>query len=185
MQKLSDYETELWTGEIEYHTFKASNWYQVGGFKHPLIQILCERIQRDPLIAQVSYDYKIYIIGGILEDWITGDIDFAVIGKYRALAIKIILERIVELGFRYHIYADVHYQEKLWRVDEWSKGEIEGETIQCYSLSNYFVKNGVRLNCNHYKEVDGLFTYPLNYPFKKHIVKRDEGYIYNAPIRIL
>ena len=77
---VNHYKTELFDGLLEYHTYSAKNWFGIGGVSHPLFKTLISRINSE--VEDVKY-FDLYVVGGILEDWVSWDIDFAVIGKYQ------------------------------------------------------------------------------------------------------
>jgi hypothetical protein len=61
-------------------------------------------------IAQlVGPEYKAWVCGGILEDRDTQDLDIILTGPNRPERINYLLEEIVEIGFKNHIWIDVKY----------------------------------------------------------------------------
>ena len=61
--------------------------------------------------------FDVYILGGILEDWITWDLDVVVTGELKPNYLKRILRDIAAIGFNNKFYIDAVFKEKLWRID--------------------------------------------------------------------
>ena len=59
---------------------------------------------------------SVFVLGGLLEDWVTWDGDIFLIGPYQPKNIKRILDTIIPIGFEEHFYLDASpiYQDKLW-----------------------------------------------------------------------
>ena len=176
---ISDYTTELSASTIEYHTFKGTNWYAIGGIKHPLFQTLVSRIKTE---VDFLDDFDLYVVGGTLENWVSWDIDLLLIGEYNPSKIKSVMYQILEISFDLHLYVDVTFYNKLWDIHGYCKRGRPLEKIKAYQISNYFVKNGIRSDLSEYKYEDGLFCKNQEFPMKKHIDARSRGYIYDKPI---
>jgi hypothetical protein len=110
------------------------------------------------------------------------DVDLALIGEYKPDLIKKCFEGIVGIAFDLHLYVDLQYQEKLWRIDEFSKTGQLNEIHENYELSNYFVRDGQIEDLSHYQLIDGIYKRNVIYPFPKHIEKYAEGYVYKSPL---
>ena len=178
---ISDFDTELWKGSIQFHRFSANNWFGIGGPNHPLFKTLITRINNEvPFLDE----FELFAIGGILEDWISWDIDLALIGEYQPEKIKTIFEKIYEISFDLHIFVDLHYQCKLWRVDKYSMGENNQEEIECWHLSNSFTRDNNTTLYDEFQYVDGLYKTTIKYPMPKHIEKVTGGYVYHSPIKL-
>lgn len=177
---INDFDTQVWYGTIQLDRFSAKNWFGIGGPKHPIFRTLVNRIN-----AEVPHlnEFNLFVIGGLLEDWLSWDVDLALIGEYQPEKIKVIFEKICEIAFDLHIFVDTHYQPKLWRVDKYSKGQVPAEDIECWHLSDTFTKDGnsTIYNCEY---VDGLYKTTIKYPLQKHVDKINEGYVYHRPIKI-
>ena len=70
---------ESWEGRINYHTYTENNWVAIDNIDHPLFKILVKRIKEK---LSADNNYQIYIVGGLLEDWLSWDLDFVVCGEY-------------------------------------------------------------------------------------------------------
>ena len=174
------YATELFEGTIEYHKFKETNWYAIGGTKHPLFKTLVSRIKNE--CSDLS-DFKLYVVGGTLENWMSWDIDLLLIGKYNPTKIKSVMEDILRISFDLHLYVDITFYEKLWAIHEYCKTGKPEEEIKAYQVSNHFVKDGNKLNLDEWKlNADGLYCKNSKFPMQKHINARKVGYIYHPPI---
>lgn len=178
---INDFHTEVWYGNIQFHRFSADNWFGLGGPTHPIFKTLVTRINNE-----VPYldEFELFAIGGILEDWISWDVDLALIGEYRPDKIKTIFEKICEIGFDLHIFVDTHYQSKLWRVDEYSMGNDIEEEIECWHITNSFTRDGNTTIYDNFEYVDGLYKTTIKYPMQKHIEKVNQGYVYHPPIKL-
>ncbi len=180
MQKWNEYETYHHLGWIKYYGFSEYYWYTVGGPKHPLFKYLVEKIKQ-----RTNDDYEIYIIGGILEPWVSWDVDVVITGgTYNPRSIKYNMEAIVRTGFEIKIFCDAHYQEQLWRIDRWSKDlpNCAGKHT-CYELANCFERDGEVIYYD-FEPVDGIYRRTWEVPLPKHYEKKEEGHIYKPPIKV-
>lgn len=175
------YQTELFNGVLEYHTYTAKNWFGIGGISHPLFKTLISRINSE--VEDAKY-FDLYVVGGILEDWVSWDVDFAVIGKYQPQRVYNVLDGITQIAFDLHLYCDSHFQETLWRPDIWGKYETGPIQHECFELSNHFVRDGEKWDLSHYEYVDGLYRKIMSYPFPKHVEKKNQGYVYKQPLKV-
>ena len=178
---MNHYEILHTADEIEFYGRKQKDWLAIGGIENPLFKTLVSRILKEtPYINE----YKLYVIGGLLEEWLSGDIDLALVGEYDGKKVKTILESILDIGWDLHMFLDLHFQTKLWRVDLYSRyGEVvcPPETMTCWRLGNYF-KCGDYEQILHTEEEDGLHKQQISYPFPKHIERVSSGYVYSPPI---
>ena len=183
------YRTEMWDGYLEYGRFKGSKWFAIGGYRHPLFKAITREIEW--LYGQNKYnirDYTIYVCGGLLEDWVSWDVDMVLVGKRNSDAFEI-LSALKEIGFRYRVYIDANLQETAEGVLMNCGGmkDYDGRelTIAAYEISNRFVKDG---DVSVYDWPLGdymLHERELVYPFTKNLVKyKKEGYLYRPPITI-
>lgn len=175
----NDLRVDYWDGEVEYHTYKQKGWYAVGGPQHPLFRTFVSRI-----ISESKYvsEYKLYVIGGVLEEWLSWDIDFAITGEYNSYKLKEVFETILRIGYDLRIFPDMHFQESLWRVDLYSKDELGPEKHDCWRLSNVFARDGEYQDLSNFVYEDGLYKQSISYPFPKHVKRKEEGYVYKKPL---
>jgi len=176
---LSDLKTEVWSGEMEYHTYKGVGWFGIGGKEHPLFKTLINRILTE---SQYISDYKFYVSGGLLEDWVSWDIDLLIIGEFDSIKIKEVLEVMVRVGFELKLFVDPLWCPALWPQHLYSKYGGFDATYECYRLSNNFKRNGEAADLSHFEYVDGLYKQVIQYPFEKHKKRRSEGYFYKEPL---
>lgn len=174
-------ELPTWEGYIEYGGYSSNIWHGIPDLEHPMVKTLISRIR-----SEVKYldEFELYVIGGALEEWISWDIDFGLVGEYQPEKIKSIFEKITEIGFGMGIYTDLHYQKKLWRIDEYSLENDNSEEVDAWHLSNTFTKNDHTEVYNNHILIDGLYKTTIKYPFEKHIERIKEGYKYKSPIKI-
>lgn len=175
----SDLRTEVWYGEVEYHTYKEVGWFGIGGPDHPLFKTLVSRILSE---SKYISDYKLYTVGGLLEEWVSWDVDLALIGEYNPTKIKEIFETIVRISFELHLFTDCHFQRQLWPVHLYSKYGGYEEQHECIRLSNNFKRNGTPQDLSNLEYIDGLYSQMISYPFQKHIERRENGYVYKEPL---
>jgi hypothetical protein len=175
----NDLRVDYWNGEVEYHTYKQKGWYAVGGPQHPLFRTFVSRI-----VSESKYvsEYKLYVIGGVLEEWLSWDIDFAITGEYNSYKLKEVFETILRIGYDLRIFPDMHFQESLWRVDLYSKDELGPEKHDCWRLSNVFARDGEYQDLSNFVYEDGLYKQSISYPFPKHVKRKEEGYVYKKPL---
>jgi hypothetical protein len=179
---ITDFDTRVWYGEIQYGSFSAKNWFSIGGIEHPLFKTLINRIKQE--VPEI-YNFELYTMGGILEDWMSWDVDLALVGDYKPDLIKRCFEGVVGIAFDLHLYVDIQYQKELWRIDVFSESGDLNEIHDNYELSNFFSRNGEIEDLSHYEYVDGIYKRKVIYPFPKHIEKRNEGHSYKSPIRLI
>jgi len=167
----------VWEGYIEYGGYSSNIWYGIPSIEHPLFKTLIDRIN-----SEVEYleEFELYIIGGALEEWVSWDIDFVLVGEYQPDKVKSIFQKIVEIGFGMGIYTDLHYQKKL-RI--WSKLK-SSEEVEVWHLSNTFTKNNHTKVYKNHTPMDGLYKTTIKYPVKKVLERIKEGYKYKSPIKI-
>ena len=174
---------DSWEGRINYHTYTENNWLAIDNIDHPLFKILVKRIKEK---LSVDNNYQIYIVGGLLEDWLSWDLDFVVCGEYNQVEIYKILDDIVRIGFDMNIFCDVHYikENKPWDINDWDG--INFEQREVYHLSDNFIKDGITSEIDSNYIRDGiLFSQTWILPLEKMVNKTNEGYIYHSPLRII
>jgi hypothetical protein len=176
-----NFNTLMWKGEYTYGPYGAVNWYSIGGPEHPMFKTLLTRIENEvPEIKQ----FKTYVNGGLLEDWMSWDIDITLTGEYRPALLKTIFEKVLTISFEMHLWVDLRYQEVLWRPDLMTEDDYQPMKAWCYELHNYFSKDGEETILDFYEPVDGLYRRLNVYPFKKHVERIEKGYIYQPPIEL-
>lgn len=178
----NDYSTLVWNGTIQYGPFIATNWYAIGGPEHPLFKTLLRRVKFE--IPELQ-NYDLYTIGGLIEEWISWDIDLFIVGKYEPGIVKKILHQMHEIAFDLHLYIDLHFTSTLWVPTLDANGKYQEFFTYNYELSNIFIKNGVQMDLSKYEEVDGLWRAQHNLPYDKHRDRLDNGIFYKPPVKVL
>ena len=173
--------TETWVGKLQYGEFVGNEWFGVGGPNHPLIQKIIKEIQEIPNINV----FDVFITGGILEDWITWDLDVILTGSYQPKHLIKILRDIVKIGFDNHTYIDVVFKETLWRIDLMKPESLNEDKSWIWEYSNIFKKNDEWIRKYQFYPENGLFKRYNVLPFKKHLDKISEGYTYKKPVQIV
>lgn len=175
-----DFRTRVWNGEITYGEFRARNWFGVGGVGHPLVRCVLDRLSEQPGWS----DYNAYLCGGVLEPWLTWDIDIVLVGDLRSKDVGGLLRRCVAVGFDLHLYVDVQFRETdagLTRDDDPYR---EGDPFYSYEYSDRFVRDGVRKSMEGYEPYAGMVRCRRRYPPTKMVQRRRSGHTYRRPIRL-
>ena len=176
------YRTETYNGEIQYGEYKSDFWFGIDDFNHPLVQSVINRIKSRPELFE---GFELYIVGGILEGWLTWDIDWALIGPYNPSKIRQALHWITAVGFDAHLYPDVSYSDQVFDLHRWQETGI-CEDRYLYRTSNVFIKNGeMPKDLSDYEAIDGMYRKWQACPFDKNIEKDKAGHRYKKPVKIL
>jgi len=171
-----------WEGNISIDKYSGDVWHAFKDINIPEVQAnITEVISRPELFE----GFELYIAGGAIEDWITWDIDWALIGPYDPVKIKIALDWITECGFKHGIYPDVVYTAELFDLHAWQRGsELKDRWV--YRTHNTWSKLGSSQDMPSYKEVEnGLYRAFQKCPYKKNIERNAEGYKYHKPLKII
>jgi hypothetical protein len=169
--------------KIRYGDFYGKNWFGVGGIQHPVAKNIIKKIKSD-LSNFLDKRYQLWLMGGILEDWITWDLDMVIIGPYEPLKIKTALTMAIKTGFNNHLFVDINYKEKLWRNDLYTAGLCEPGYYLQYEYSSYFEKDSIVKTMDGYEACDGLYKLNKFNPAKKLVEAKNKGYIYQAPVQL-
>lgn len=176
-----NFQTDVWYGEYTYGPYGARNWYSIGGPEHPMFKTLIRRIENEvPEIKQ----FRTYVNGGLLEDWMSWDIDMTLTGEYRPELLKTIFEKVLDISFDLHLCVDLRYQKTLWRPDLMRDDNYNDMSEWCYELHDRFSRDGNETVLDFYEPIDGIFRRWMIYPFPKHIERIKNGYIYSPPLEL-
>lgn len=177
--------TDIWQGEIEYGPFKRSIWLAIANQSHPLFHALINDLRA---IEEFSHGYSLYVFGGILEDWLSWDIDVAITGEYRPEILKPLMHKILDVSFKRGIYIDLKFilNSDVFDFRDWLRdSEMMMREYQVIEYSNNFLKNGVSQDFYNIMEIDGLWRRSIYLPSRKQLSKMEEGYHYASPIKII
>ena len=170
---------EVWEGKIQYGNYIGYKWYGFTSYEDPLVKKCISEITRN---SEIFEGYELYVTGGILEGWLTWDLDLILYGPYNPTKIKNALNHIVKIGFKNHIYTDPQYQKSI----PWHANNVERDEDRVWHISNKFIKEGNELNLSNYIKVEnGLYKHKQQIPYKKQVIKMKEGHEYQHPIKIL
>ena len=173
---------EEYNGVIQFGDLLGFKWYGFDDYNHSQVQANIKEVISRP---ELFKGFELYITGGILEGWLTWDIDWAIVGPYQPQKIKKIFKWIIEIGFEHNIYPDVTYAKKLFDLHDWQNGGV-CEDRWIYRQSDTFVKEGVRQDLSNYIKVeDDFYKYWCTCPFDKNIEMNSKGYRYKKPIRVI
>lgn len=173
--------TETWEGKLQYGEFVGNYWLGIGGPEHPIIKKIIYEIQSLPNID----DFDVFITGGILEDWVTWDLDVVVTGNFNPIKLRSILREIVKIGFNNQVYIDVVFKKQLWRVDLTTSDNPNKEISWIWEYSNIFKENNVSTKNFRFYLDEGLFRRLYYVPQPKHFEKIKQGYRYKKPVQIV
>ena len=177
--------TDIWQGEIEYGPFKRSIWLAIPNQSHPLFHALINDLRA---IEEFAHGYSLYVFGGILEDWLSWDIDVAITGEYRPEILKPLMHKILDVSFKRGIYIDLKFilNSDVFDFRDWLRdSEMMISEYQVIEYSDKFLKNGVSQEFNNIGEMDGLWRRSIYLPSRKQLSKMEEGYHYASPIKII
>jgi hypothetical protein len=169
--------TEVWEGTIEYYKYKKQKWIAIGGVEHPLYKQLIDNIESR--LPAYYKEYDIWVVGGLLQDWLSWDIDFVITGPLEYDEVHTIMDTIIKCGFDMGIYCDVCYTRRLWdpTVDE-------ARDMDVFSITDNFIKNGEKLDLSYYKPIGNLFLRTDSFPPQKYINKDNGEYKYIKPLKL-
>ena len=181
--KHSDFLVEHSNDKISYHHYESDQWYGVGGPNNPIFKYLVQRID-----FRTFMHYEIYVLGGILEPWLSWDVDIVVKppegGYYDPQGIRDTMEGICKAGFEVGLFPDVSYTDDIRDsnqiIKDWKN--MDFEPLEMLRLSNRFVKNGEITNYNDWEKVDGLYKQTWYTPNDKLLARGD--HIYQPALRI-
>ena len=170
---------EVWEGTIEYYKYKKHGWTAIGGVEHPLYKQLIDNIESR--LPAYHTKYEIFIVGGLLQDWLSWDIDFVITGGdvKNNREIHTIMDTIIKCGFDMAMYCDVCYTRKLWdpTVDEVTYS-MDKELL---SITDKFIRNGEKTDLSHYIPEGNLFKRTDTFPPYKY---SEMEYKYVKPIKL-
>lgn len=175
-------ENYTYNGLIQYGKYSGDKWYGFKEFHHPLLQnnidtVLCKN--------HVFDDFNLYLVGGVLEDWITWDVDWVLTGPFIPYKIEKALDWIIKTGFEKHIFNDAVYVRELFDLQ---KPEVSNSITYkwVYKTTNKFIKEGVKADFSGYLKLnDNLYTYRQQVPYDKQLEKIQQGLVYQPPLKLL
>lgn len=159
---------------IKYGDYQESAWNGIIGLDDPLFKVWFDRIK--PYL--IGYEFWVY--GGVIEDWLTFDIDATIIGPNSPSHINWMLDNIVRISFEYGVFPDIKYSinNKLFT---WSDWELTRKPVLCkyaYYKPSMFVNNKF---VDWGTLEDGLWVAERTWPMNKSIYK---DHTFKDPIRI-
>lgn len=67
---------------IEFGKYKSDSWNGIDSFENEIFQTFLQEVKSKP---ELFDQHELYLTGGVLEDWITWDVDLAITGPYLSL----------------------------------------------------------------------------------------------------
>lgn len=92
----------MYRRSIKYGEFSCKEWHELNG----LISVVDEIRE---IATLVGPEYSAWVVGSILEDRDTQDLDIILTGPYRPERINFLLQEIVRMGFSRKKFIDVKY----------------------------------------------------------------------------
>lgn len=173
--------TEEFNVKLQYGEFVGNKWLAIGGPEHSVVQKIIKEIQEIPKINE----FDVYILGGILEDWVTLDLDVVLTGEFKPNYLRRILREIVKIGFDNQFYIDVVFKKELWRIDLMTPENHQEESGWVWEYSSLFKQDDEVIQKFKYYPEYGIFKRFYWLPFPKHIEKINSGYRYKKPVQIV
>lgn len=167
---------------IEFGKYKSDTWYGIDSFENERFQTFLEEVKSKP---ELFDQHELYLTGGILEDWITWDVDLAITGPYIPSKILSAMTWITLLGFKHGIYPDVVYVDELFDLHEWQK-DSSGASVEkwVYQLDSTFIKDGIEKDMGEGQWRDGLYRRWLTFPYQKNYEAILDGHLYKKALKI-
>ena len=166
----------------EYDGLVRESWYAVSGLEDPITQRVLERIKLE--INTVGY--SLWLVGGILENWETRDIDINLVGPWNPITIKRIMRRVLEIGFEEGLLIDIKYQfeNTLFDFKRYLDNNIEIKDYKFAELSDSFTSN-INTTKLEGEWQEGLFIRWIQLPMQKQIEKNKlTGFVYKPSKRL-
>ena len=114
--------------------------------------------------------YEFWIYGGVIEDWLTFDVDATIIGPNHPSHINWMLDNIVRVSFEYGIFPDIKYSID-GKLFTWSDWILTRKTVTCkYAYYQPHMRVNDKLIEWGTKE-DGLWVQSRTWPMNKSIYK--------------
>ena len=139
-------------------------------------------------IEQLEWDsqYNLYVVGGLLADRPTNDIDLVLTGPFNRKIIHKILYSLLKIGFDIGTWVDVKYhKEPPITYQQWvDKGKVASKTVS-YAIYNELILGGKSTLYNRKK--DGILYKSDQYLPKPKVIeelKKNPALINKLPIKI-
>ena len=167
---------------IEWGNYKADTWNGIDSLQNKVFQEFLRDIKNSPHLFE---QHNLYLAGGILENWTTWDVDFAITGPYSPSRILPAMTWITHLGFKYGVYPDVVYIDELFDLHEWQQKTNRDFTEKwVYLLSDTFIKDGEKKDMSGGEWIDGLYRVLYTFPYSKNYDAILNGHHYKKAIKI-
>lgn len=155
---------------IIYGDYQQKTWQSLRGIEDPLV---IEYIKR---IKELNWgDYKLYLVGGILLEKETFDIDATILGERIPARINYLLDGVTRIGFELGIYPDIKWGTGLYDPTVDTHKEIEFAHYRASRLDDASYIKFASLN-------NGLYVRTKTFPMNKTL---NTGYIYSAPMKLI
>ena len=159
---------------IKYGDYVCPYWNGIISLEDPLFLSWWDRVK--PYLD----GYEFWIYGGVLEDWLSFDVDATIIGPYNPDRINYMLENIVRISFEYGIFPDIKYSID-GKLFTWSEYMRTKETVTCkYAYYQPHMEVDDKLIEWGTKE-DGLWVASRTWPMSKSLNK---NHTFQDPIKL-
>ena len=160
-------------------------WFEVKGLNNPVVQNFIQKTK-----TLDWGEYNLGLVGGVLHDWFTRDIDCVITGPYNPQKIHKLQFDLITIGFNVGLYVDVVYTDEIRDTvhehNRWLRGEDVKVQKMYYSYDKVKV-NGVIYDFSGNKEIkqkDGFWILDrysgglADRKFVKKLKKRDYKHNY-------
>jgi len=159
--------------KIKFGTYTNSYWHKLKGLKS--VKGLLKEIK------ELDWeDYNLYLVGSILSNVETSDVDLIITGPLVPAKIDYLLESIVEIGFEHQIFCDVKFSVT---------GELFDPTCdidKTIRYANYRGEMTIDGHPYHFaKRLHGLYLSDQHYPMAKSLNAMLEGRKYKSPKKVI
>ena len=147
---------------IEYGDYSCAEWNGIINLEDPLFKAWFKAVK--PYL--IGYEFWIY--GGVIESWLTFDIDATIIGPNNPQHINWMLSNIARVSFEYGIFPDIKYSIDN-KIFKWSQWVATRESVTCkyaYYRPSMIV-NGKLIKWGTLE--DGLYVASRKWPMNKSI----------------
>lgn len=158
------------------------HWIALDGPMHPLFKVFANRV-----VNEINFrEFECYITGGLLEDWVSWDIDIVITGPKDLEFARYLMERIFEIGIQMGLYVDMKFMlESDWPLKFREHYLQEPKTYTSYELACNFTRDGQVQNQDDYIIEGPLYKKMIQFPFQKQLQNYEtHGYIYKDPVNI-
>ena len=126
-------------GRIQLGDRVGDEWFGFTDINHPYLQDMIAEILES---KELFEGYNLWIVGGIIEGWMTWDMDWVVTGPYDPIKVQELLLFITDIGFKYKVYPDAIYCAEVYNINDY---DYKSSSRWNYRCTNICIQNGERI----------------------------------------